>query len=73
MDNLGQQPFPIEKSSYYSLWMKEKHEIEVLKWLLSEKAGLDVGMDYATWAWVFHGHRQKWIDGLKKIGRWPPV
>ena len=72
MDKSDQKPFPIERSSYYSLWLKEKEEISKIKWILSEKAGQDVGWDYSLWQWVFSGHRADWIAKMKEVGEWPP-
>ena len=72
MDDPNQEPFPVSKSSYYSLWVKEKEEILKLKWILSEQVGRDVGWEYSLWQWVFAGHRAAWIEELKKTGEWPP-
>jgi hypothetical protein len=64
------EPFSIESSELYQFRQAERAEIERNKWLLSEKAGCDVGWDYAQWNWIWC-HRQKWLDGLKAEGKYP--
>ena len=53
--------FPIERSSYYQHWVVEHAAIATHKWFLSEKAGHDVGWEYANWNWIMGGHRSQWI------------
>lgn len=67
MHTTGICPFPIESSCYYQFWLKEKSEIEKNKWILSERAGQDVGWDFAAWNWNMR-HRTKWIQSLKASG-----
>lgn len=57
--------FPIEKSEYYAFYLKEKEEILKHKWVLSEKAGCDVGYDYAQWDWIMRGYRASWRNWIK--------
>lgn len=45
----------------YQRWLLEQKAVEVHKWYLSEKAGHDVGWQYANWNWVMAGHRARWI------------
>ncbi len=54
-------PFPIENSALYHFWVMERVEIDRLKWLESERAGFDVGVERAHWMWLMHGHRAKWL------------
>jgi hypothetical protein len=63
MNNLS-GVFPLERSAYYQYWLLERAEIEKNKWFLSEKAGKDVGWDYAEWHWIFN-HRSGWVTGIK--------
>lgn len=63
--------FPIEQSSLMAFHRAEQMEIDKLKWLLSEKAGHDVGIDYTHWIWGMGGHRERWIKGLKAAGQYP--
>lgn len=59
------QPFPLEQSSYYQFWLMEKAEIDRLKWLESEKAGMDIGFHRAQWLWIMNGHRSEWLDQMR--------
>jgi len=54
----------IERSEYYQQWLAEAAALRDHKWFLSEKAGHDVGHDYAQWNWVMAGHRARWIASL---------
>jgi hypothetical protein len=59
------EPFPIEQSSLYQLHLLEKQAIDVHKWLLSEKMGHDVGLQFAMWNWVMGGHRERWLEQVR--------
>ena len=55
-----------EKSLYYRHVVDEKKEIDVHKWLESEKNGKDIGNDEARWTWLVN-HKNKWhSDWIKK-------
>ena len=55
--------FPIEKSDIYSLVVAERREIDRLKWILSERAGEDVGLIYTEWFWAIYC-RDAWRAAL---------
>lgn len=57
--------FPIENSDYYHFYLLEREEIMKLKWIESEKAGYDIGMNHAFWIWNMQ-HRQKWLKEIEK-------
>lgn len=59
------RPFPIENSLVYHFWLMEKAEIDRIKWLESEKAGFDVGVERAHFLWYFHGYRAKWLCEMR--------
>lgn len=63
--------FPAENSAFLQLLRLEKEEIDKLKWLESERLGVDCGRDYADFIWVMRGHRQRWVSGMKAAGLWP--
>jgi len=45
---------------FYREFLAEREEILKHKWVLSEHAGHDVGLDFALIDWVIY-HRQGWI------------
>ena len=49
----------LERSSLYGEFLVEREEILRHKWLVSEKAGRDIGFDSALFSWVVH-HRARW-------------
>lgn len=49
----------MERSHLYREFLAERDEIHRHKWLESEQAGRDVGMDAAVISWVVH-HRAQW-------------
>ena len=49
----------IERSSLYTFFRKELEEINRHKWLESEKAGRDMGFEWALLDWIRH-HRTDW-------------
>ncbi|MSR66141.1 MAG: DUF4032 domain-containing protein [Pedosphaera sp.] len=55
----------LEKSTLYQEFLAEREEILRHKWLESEKAHHDVGMDVALTDWMFR-HRSKWRKERKK-------
>ncbi len=67
--NTGQR-FPAHMSSYLQFLKAEHEEIMKTKWVESERAGHDVGLDYAVWCWSMR-HRAAWIEGLKVRGLYP--
>lgn len=48
--------------------LAEREEILRHKWLLSERAGRDVGFDTAAYDWISH-HRKAWRDAWRKRNR----
>jgi len=54
-------------SIYLNLLLQEKKEIDLHKWLESEKAGHDIGKNRAVISWI-RNHRQQWMQAqLLKI------
>jgi len=49
-----------ERSSLYREIMAEQKKIEEHKWLLSEKAGKDIGYEKALFSWV-RFYRTRWL------------
>jgi hypothetical protein len=49
----------LENSALYKQFLKEREEILKHKWLESEKAGHDVGFEWALLDWNFN-HRNGW-------------
>jgi hypothetical protein len=47
------------KCALYRQFLAEREEIEKLKWIESEKAGMDIGLCKAILMWVIH-HRTAW-------------
>jgi Domain of unknown function (DUF4032) len=48
-----------ERSFFFNLQREELEEIMKHKWVLSERAGQDVGFEIALFSWVRH-HRAEW-------------
>ena len=49
----------LKKSSLYQQYLTEREEVLRHKWLESEKAGRDIGLERALMDWVLN-HRTKW-------------
>lgn len=49
----------LKNSSLYREYLAEREEIDKHKWIESEKAGYDLGFDWALTDWCAH-HRQGW-------------
>jgi hypothetical protein len=49
----------LENSKLYQEFLKEREEILKHKWIESEKAGRDVGFEWALLDWNFN-HRSAW-------------
>ena len=49
----------LENSALYKEFLREREEILKHKWIESEKAGKDVGFEWALLDWNFH-HRNEW-------------
>lgn len=58
----------IERSALYQQCQAEKAELDRHKWYLSERAGHDVGLDYAQWNWIMTRHRSRWIEAYHRSG-----
>jgi hypothetical protein len=52
-------------SSFYHALTSEYNEIQELKWLESEKANADIGIDLAITIWV-REHKSGWVESRKK-------
>lgn len=61
----------LERSSVYNDLVREKHEINKLKWLESERTGEDIGYDKALFMWA-RKHRMHWRAGRRKVKRKSP-
>lgn len=48
------------RSLLFREWQAECEEVLKHKWIESERAGRDVGMDSARVSWVVH-HRARWL------------
>lgn len=59
--------FPVEVSSIYRLLVLEKGELEKLKWIESEKAKRDIGLDNAIIIWTTK-HRNGWLRAIRTSG-----
>ena len=57
-----------ENSSVYQYYQKELNEVLKHKWIESEKAGRDVGFEFALMSWI-RIHREDWRESLKKPHR----
>ncbi len=55
--------FPIEQSSLLKQHLLEEEQVQLLKWLESEKVGHDIGIYRARWLWLTR-HRAAWVSGL---------
>lgn len=51
-----------KSSSLYREFLAERDEILKHKWIESEKAGRDVGFEYALTDWIIN-HRSRWKGG----------
>lgn len=69
-NSLSSSMFQSEDEKLRSFRAKEKIEVEKNKWYLSEKAGRDVGYDFAEWDFYVR-FRRKWLDGLRASGQYP--
>lgn len=49
----------LKSSSLYSQYSKRNAEVDRHKWYESERAGKDVGIDYAFFDWLLK-HSKKW-------------
>ena len=49
----------LESSALYKEFLREREEILKHKWIESEKAGRDVGFEWALLDWNFN-HRNNW-------------
>ncbi|PIN93388.1 hypothetical protein COU54_03245 [Candidatus Pacearchaeota archaeon CG10_big_fil_rev_8_21_14_0_10_31_24] len=54
----------VRKSSLYRYFQAERDEVMRHKWIESEKAGRDVGFEYALTDWIVK-HRTKWRESRK--------
>ena len=59
--------FPYQVSTLYQSLRLEQEEINKLKWIESEKAGYDIGMDRAIIIWITR-YKQKWKQEISQSG-----
>ena len=52
----------LKKSSLYRQFQAEREEVLKHKWLESEKAGHDIGLERAMTDWIIK-HRSQWLKG----------
>ena len=57
----------LKKSSLYQQYLAEREEVLRHKWLESEKAGRDIGLERALMDWVLN-HRAKWRKSRPAAG-----
>lgn len=57
----------VSRSSYLQYWLEEKRQIAANQWYLSERAGHDVGWEYAQHHWLTH-HRARWVAEGRPTG-----
>lgn len=66
------EPFPIQNSNLYIVWLEEQEHIARNRWYMSERVGYDVGYHAAKSDWSIR-FRQQWIASLRASGRYPTV
>lgn len=54
-----------DTSTVYQYYQKELNEVLKHKWVESEKAGRDVGFNFALHSWI-KNHREAWRESIKK-------
>jgi hypothetical protein len=59
----------LQKTALYREFAAERAEILKHKWLESEKAGRDLGFDWALIDWILK-HRGPWMRSRRQ--QWPP-
>ena len=52
----------LRKSLLYRQFQAEREEVLKHKWIESEKAGHDIGLERATTDWILK-HRSQWLNG----------
>ena len=57
----------LKKSSLYQQYLAEREEVLRHKWLESERAGRDIGLERALMDWVLN-HRAKWRKSRQAAG-----
>ncbi len=55
----------MNKSNLYQKFLQLKNEIEIHKWIESEKRGTDIGFETALLDWMSK-HRNGWGDSIKE-------
>ena len=55
----------MNESNLYQKFLQLKNEIEINKWIDSEKRGTDIVFDTALVDWMFK-HRNCWSDSIKE-------
>ena len=58
----------LKKSSLYRQFQAEREEVLKHKWLESEKAGHDIGLEQAMTDWIVK-HRSQWLKGQMMAAR----
>jgi hypothetical protein len=65
MDNQKHVSGFVARSSVYQEFMAEREEILRHKWLESERAGHDIGFEFALLDWLRH-HRTQWKEQYRQ-------
>ena len=58
----------LKKSLLYRQFQAEREEVLKHKWIESEKAGHDIGLERAMTDWTLK-HRSRWLKGRMMVGR----
>ena len=58
----------LKKSSLYQQYLAEREEVLRHKWLESERAGRDIGLERTLMDWVLN-HRTKWRKSRLAAGK----
>jgi hypothetical protein len=67
------EPQSFERSTFVREMKEEREEILRFKWLESEKAHQDIGIEKALLLWIMR-HRSKWLERrreMKMSGQFP--
>ena len=56
-----------DKSTFYKRYLAEREEVLRHKWLESERAGCDIGFEWALMDWIVN-HRAKWRKSRQAAG-----
>jgi hypothetical protein len=63
---MGTENYSLSSTAVYKHFLKVREEVLKHKWFESEKAGRDVGFEYALIDWIVH-HKTKWDTEVKVL------